>query len=184
MLQDYDPQGSGSAVDYAFEILSAVALHGYSSTKWSIVFDVQNLRAYFKTIDYPQVRYADIGTFDLSCTAPTMMLNINTALSGDVSGSFTAYTREANSELISHLPMDDDLRDHLIQYPETGLCNSEFIPDADNDTIFDQEDNCPTLPNPDQADTDNDRLGDSCDTFPVDPDNDCIISYADNFPSY
>jgi len=42
-------------------------------------------------------------------------------------------------------------------------------PDADNDGVPDGQDNCPTTPNPDQADNDNDWQGDACDP---DDDND------------
>lgn len=42
-------------------------------------------------------------------------------------------------------------------------------PDADGDGIPDEEDNCPELANPDQADTDGDGLGDACDACPADP---------------
>ncbi|MBI3798168.1 MAG: peptidoglycan DD-metalloendopeptidase family protein [Deltaproteobacteria bacterium] len=42
-----------------------------------------------------------------------------------------------------------------------------FLPmpavDSDGDGIPDEEDNCPTIPNPDQADSDGDGIGDACD---------------------
>ena len=45
----------------------------------------------------------------------------------------------------------------------------KIIFDADNDGIVDSTDNCPTKSNPDQTDTDNDSMGNACDT---DDDND------------
>ncbi|MFK7852727.1 MAG: PKD domain-containing protein [Granulosicoccus sp.] len=49
-------------------------------------------------------------------------------------------------------------------------------PDSDGDTLADDADNCPAIANTDQADADNDGLGDLCDPFNnlVDPDEDGI----------
>src|SRR5262249_45824352 len=41
--------------------------------------------------------------------------------------------------------------------PDTGL------PASDGDGVCDAHDNCPTVPNPSQADADGDLLGDACD---------------------
>ena len=43
--------------------------------------------------------------------------------------------------------------------------------DADFDGIPDAVDNCPTTPNPNQADADGDTIGDACDPFPLDAHN-------------
>ena len=51
--------------------------------------------------------------------------------------------------------------------------------DIDNDGIFDDVDNCPNVPNNDQADTNNDGIGDACSD---DTDEDGIIDAMDNCP--
>ena len=54
-------------------------------------------------------------------------------------------------------------------------------PDTDHDGIRNDLDNCPTDANADQADFDNDGLGDACDG---DDDNDGIADGADPFPTH
>ncbi|MBI1950046.1 MAG: FG-GAP repeat protein [Acidobacteria bacterium] len=49
-----------------------------------------------------------------------------------------------------------------------GLVDEE--PDADADGVGDCRDNCPRVPNPDQADVDGDGFGDDCDVCPTLPD--------------
>ena len=51
--------------------------------------------------------------------------------------------------------------------------------DSDGDGILDGFDNCPIEFNPAQADSDFDRVGDACDPFPDDPDNDQAQCEAD-----
>ncbi len=52
-------------------------------------------------------------------------------------------------------------------------------PDADGDGVPDDVDNCPTVANADQADCDNDGIGDACET---DSDADGVVDDCDNCP--
>ena len=54
------------------------------------------------------------------------------------------------------------------------------LSDEDNDGIIDEEDNCPLVANPNQADYDSDLQGDACD---LDDDNDGIPDESDLCPS-
>ena len=52
--------------------------------------------------------------------------------------------------------------------------------DRDGDGVADVDDNCPTTPNPGQADTDRDRFGDACDNSPNgddDGDGDAYVKF-------
>jgi len=73
---------------------------------------------------------------------------------------------------------------HYTEFIDSVL-NTE--PDLDSDSIPDSSDNCPATPNADQLDVDADGIGDVCDSFPNDPDNDIdgdgVSGDIDNCPN-
>jgi len=66
------------------------------------------------------------------------------------------------------------------------LAALDGITDQDGDGLFDGDDNCPDVPNTDQADADGDGVGDDCDVCPLDPgsevDGDGVCAADDNCP--
>ena len=133
MLEAYKPQSSPSAVDYSLKILSNVKtpvgakmLGEPIYTQWSIVYDIKNLKVYFRTRGNEQIRYFALSSFDFSCKTPIKILDIQADLSGDVSKKFIDYTQQINRKLLGNTPLlnlPEDVLDKLSKYPETTICN-------------------------------------------------------------
>ena len=67
-----------------------------------------------------------------------------------------------------------------LQAHPSGHTVTTASPDTDNDGVADIFDNCPSIANPGQPDSDGDGSGDACD---VDDDNDTILDEGDNCPA-
>jgi hypothetical protein len=59
---------------------------------------------------------------------------------------------------------NDGPRTYILVLTATPVEEPQF--DADEDGVADASDNCPMMPNPDQADADHDLVGDACDSCP------------------
>jgi len=134
MLEDYDPETSGPAIDYTFNILSN--LTWFVPTHWSIAYDVQHRRISFHTRDNGDIRYFDMSSFDFSCNTPVKVLDIQEDLSGDVAGDFIDYTYDLNRALIDKtLDASDEARDIHAHYPETTECINACALDIEHKKI-------------------------------------------------
>jgi choloylglycine hydrolase len=99
----FQPVDAPTAVAYAFETLdraSAQAVGYGGQTKWSIVFDTETLRVYFRTHHNPQTRYVEFARLDFDCDAPAEMLDVNAPLAGDISDELDRFSFDANLESI------------------------------------------------------------------------------------
>jgi len=145
MLKNYDPKTAKPIVDYAFDILKNVAtgeieeidgvqVRSYGiATEWSIVYDIKNLRIYFRTLANQKIRYINLKSFDFSCKTPVKVLDIHADLSGDVTKKFIDYTQQINRKLIGNafkkIPqlggIPENVLDAISHYPETTICTNK-----------------------------------------------------------
>ena len=135
MLKAYKPQASPSAVDYSFAILSSIKtpvgaymLGEPIYTQWSIVYDIKNLKVYFRTWGNEQIRYFALSSFDFSCKTPIKVLEIQADLSGDVTKKFINYIQQINRKLLGNTPLlnlPEGVLDKLSKYPETTICTNK-----------------------------------------------------------
>jgi choloylglycine hydrolase len=119
------------AVAHAFAMLDNVAQGDH--TQWSIVYDLQDHRAYFRTRAARDVRWIDIDGLALDCNSPVRMLDMNAPLSGDVSAALKPYNTDANVKLVrssfAKTPFlsetSPDMRDEVGHYPDATTCGTE-----------------------------------------------------------
>jgi choloylglycine hydrolase len=127
MVKDYEKNNSTNIIDYGFGILSDVSQR---STAWSVVYDISNLRIYYKTSSSPEIKEVSFNKFNFDNSSPMMLLEINIRKKGDISDLFEQYTLDKNRDLVTKvikswrenkfaLNITDEEVEKLIQYPET-----------------------------------------------------------------
>jgi choloylglycine hydrolase len=133
-VTDFQAMKSERAVEYAFDTLKQ-ASHPFL-TVWSIVFDPQNLRVYFRTKWNNDIRYVDFSKLDFSCGTPVQMLDIHEKLSGDVSDDLMPYSHEMS---LDHLAKA--LATLGINTPRDDL--DKGLQELENYPCMDSEENLP-----------------------------------------
>lgn len=95
MVETYKAENTQQPiVDYAFSILDGVGQQDF--TKWSIVYDLKNLKIHFRTASHRDIRIIEMKNFDLSCAAEPRSFPMDTKTKGIVTERFIAYSDETN----------------------------------------------------------------------------------------
>ncbi|HEY8025115.1 MAG TPA: linear amide C-N hydrolase [Burkholderiaceae bacterium] len=98
MLKAYQKKPSGQPVDYAFDVLDEVTIHG--STKWSIVYDETAQQVHFRTLGNSRIRTIDLAALDFTCVKTMKMLDMNASGSGNVTKQLRDYSAGMDRSLI------------------------------------------------------------------------------------
>ncbi len=93
----YDAARNPRPVRYALGTLTRVVAAPH--TKWNIVYDIPKREIWYRSVRSPAIKHLSFASFDLSCDAPELMLDVNADLAGDVSDRFVPYDPEANLAL-------------------------------------------------------------------------------------
>ncbi len=115
-------------VDDAFALLDQVAQPKF--TQWSIVYDIGDKRAHFRTQLRRDLRFVDLDALDFSCATPVRVVDVSAAYTGDVSKRLVAYSLDANRKLVrASFAETEFLRDTppeaveaLARYPDATTC--------------------------------------------------------------
>ena len=121
-VEDYPQKAT---VTNGFDLLDQVSQGKYSV--WNIVYDPNELRVYFRTLDSLSVKSVALKRFDPSCTSPVKTIDINTNRSGDISRYMVDYTLEENRSLVTKVfrqlgGLPSILTLAITGYPERQIC--------------------------------------------------------------
>lgn len=116
----------------------------------------------------------DVEGSDLTATLATNVGNGALTLSVDGSFTYTPSTGFVGVDRFFYRASDGDTTSAV-----TEVVIAVGDTDSDNDGLDDADDNCPSMQNADQANSDNDAFGDICDP---DDDNDGDLDGDDNCP--
>lgn len=136
-----------STIDHAFRTLSAVSQGPF--TKWSIVYDITNMRIYFKIFETPTIvgerkiflrqpgeaitKVVNFKELDFSCSRAAKALDLDYNHEGVVNQYFVDYSTGVNRELITkaftffkewgiNIELKEEELDYLAKYPESFRC--------------------------------------------------------------
>lgn len=147
MIENYSVKKVNDDVDYSFKILQSVS-EGHN-TKWSIVYDIKNLKIYFKIFETPtltktqivylkkegfaKIKVVDLNEIDFSNSSPCQVMNLELDKKGLVNSYFQKYTTSINKKYISKafdyfwrlgvpIHISDKELNYLTKYPESFKC--------------------------------------------------------------
>jgi hypothetical protein len=146
-IEGFKSFGSDSTIKQAFDILGAV--NQGLGTKWSIVYDLSDMRIYFKVFETPtiigeqkiflkqpgiaDIKYVDFKDFDFYCTKTPKALDLNFDKAGNMSPHFFEYSSSINKDFISkaftffkgwgiNINLTEGEIESLSKYPESFKC--------------------------------------------------------------
>jgi penicillin V acylase-like amidase (Ntn superfamily) len=85
---------------YAMRAPDSTPRYSEYGTQYTTVFDITNLKLYFRTKANPNIREIDFRDFEDNCSNKAKLLNIQTLSDGIVNSSFTNYSIQENSNCI------------------------------------------------------------------------------------
>lgn len=97
LIEAYDQ--TSNIIDYSFQILDSV--HQINNTQWSIVYNIRNLKIYYKSSLHPEIQSVDLNAIDFSCSPNHKYLPIDAEF--DEIHPFRELTYQSNLELMERV---------------------------------------------------------------------------------
>jgi len=143
-----DTSTDDSKLDYTFRTLNMVSQALF--TKWSIVYDITNMRIYFKVFETPIIvgknkiftkqppydpitKVVDFKGMDFNCSGMVKVFDINSNHDQEVNQYFIPYSTDINKEFIDkaftfykgwglNIELKEDELNSLAKYPDSFRC--------------------------------------------------------------
>jgi len=127
MVESFNPKDE-DGLDYLFDILKKVSQGEW--TRWSIVYDINNLSIHYFTGNNKTIRKIDLKNIDFSCSPEKLYINIDSNYTNPQ--DFQKYNYEynfgmvdkvwSNVEFLSAIPME--FRKAWAKYPDDVSCGN------------------------------------------------------------
>ena len=127
-----------NVIDSAFDLLNDIGFNNYPppdslkiskeyGTQFSTVFDLKNLKVFFRTKSNPEIRTIDFNFFNPECIGSMKMVEAEKTSKGNINALLTTYSLAKNSEYVNNRfkkidGMSKEVIDFLATYPETYKC--------------------------------------------------------------
>lgn len=150
-IDSFRPGPGVSPVDYSFGVLTETVVtprrlwsdwFNEPYTRWNTVFDISRREVHFRTVASPAVKHVTLGSFDLSCEAPLLMLDVNATLEGNIDRSFGPYDHDVNLETFRTfcdlwgVDVSEQNAANLVRFFESFPCAPETPMDRDKLRAF------------------------------------------------
>jgi hypothetical protein len=109
MMEKFNLETKPSIIDYSFSILDSVALDG----SWSIVYDIKNMKIYFKTSSNRNLQTVNINSFDFDCTSKSLIYDLKLKNKVNISNLFITFNSELNKD-----KLNDAIKTNNIELPD------------------------------------------------------------------
>jgi penicillin V acylase-like amidase (Ntn superfamily) len=147
MIDHYSKNNVKDDIVFSFNVLKSVAQGHF--TKWSIVYDIKNLKVYFKVFESPtltktqiiylkdegvaKTKIVDLKKIDFTCSSPCLVMDLELDQEGLVQSYFQKYTTSINKDNISKafdyfwrlgvpIHISNEELNSLAKYPESFRC--------------------------------------------------------------
>ena len=128
MIENHDEKKNENIIDYSFDILKTVSQG--EATHWSIVYDIANMKIYYKTYKNRKTRVVNFKDFNFSCELPVLLADIEDNID-NYEEAFIEYNTKLNRDLIENVfnnvpflaNIPNEVRDSIARYPESVICN-------------------------------------------------------------